>query len=95
MRMPWSKEDNVKFVPEDGGRVDDHKPVYQETRAVVLEPSHREVADYAVRHKLHTSTEKLAIAYRAVRKQRLQMAIQYCQGDQLLKSVLSEVIDLL
>lgn len=60
-----------------------------------LEPTFEEVADYAKRHKLYSTTEKLLQAHRECRKWRLQLAIQHCGGDGLMKAVMSEIIDLL
>lgn len=87
----------MKFFNKDepAGRVATMEQVVRQKPNYRLQPTYEEVAEYAMEHKLHSTTEKLQQAYRIVRKRRLQQHVSHLQGDPLLMMLLSEIIDLL
>ena len=92
MRMPFSKKEPAQEPIDTTLNLSMEDIVEQDFR---IKPTFEEVAEYAMKNKLFGTTEKLKEAHRAVRKKRLQMALQECGGDALLKEVLGEIIDLL
>ena len=95
MRMPFGKKEPAQVSSTSSEEImklsmEDIMP--NEFR---IKPTFEEVAEYAMKNKLFGTTKKLKEAHRAVRKQRLQIALQECNLDGLTKAVLGEIIDLL